>query len=67
MLGWATWKAAKGIAKYQNIVRQGLTPEYLQFKGIEATERLSQSPNSKVVIVGSPKSGLPVIFQSEGK
>jgi regulator of protease activity HflC (stomatin/prohibitin superfamily) len=44
---------AEGIAKYQSIVRQGLTPEYLQFKGIEATERLAQSSNAKVVIVGN--------------
>src|SRR5512142_1255328 len=50
---------AQGIAKYQTIVRQGLTPEYLQFK------RLAASPNAKVVIVGSPKSGLPLIFQGE--
>jgi prohibitin 1 len=56
---------AEGIAKYQNIVRQGLTPEYLQYKGIEATERLAQSQNAKVVIVGSPKSGLPLIFQGD--
>jgi regulator of protease activity HflC (stomatin/prohibitin superfamily) len=56
---------AEGVAKYQSIVRQGLTPEYLQFKGIEATERLSSSNNAKVVIVGSPKSGLPLIFQGE--
>jgi regulator of protease activity HflC (stomatin/prohibitin superfamily) len=56
---------AQGIAKYQVIVRQGLTPEYLQYKGIEATERLAASPNSKIVIVGSPKSGLPLIFQGE--
>jgi regulator of protease activity HflC (stomatin/prohibitin superfamily) len=56
---------ALGIAKYQSIVRQGLTPEYLQFKGIEATERLASSPNSKVVIVGNPRGGLPLIFQGE--
>jgi regulator of protease activity HflC (stomatin/prohibitin superfamily) len=54
---------AEGIAKYQTIVRQGLTPEYLQYKGIEATQRLAESPNAKIVIVGSPKSGLPLIFQ----
>ena len=56
---------AEGILKYQNIVRQGLTPEYLQFKGIEATERLAASENAKIVIVGSPKSGLPLIFQGD--
>ncbi len=56
---------AEGILKYQNIVRQGLTPEYLQFKGIEATERLAASPNAKVVMIGSGKSGLPLILQGE--
>lgn len=56
---------AEGILKYQNIVRQGLTAEYLQFKGIEATERLAGSNNAKVVIVGSGKGGLPLLFQGE--
>ncbi|HYD41052.1 MAG TPA: prohibitin family protein [Anaeromyxobacter sp.] len=56
---------AEGIAKYQSIVRQGLTPEYLQFKGIEATEKLAGSENAKVVIVGNPKGGLPLIFQGD--
>jgi regulator of protease activity HflC (stomatin/prohibitin superfamily) len=53
---------AEGIAKYQSIVRQGLTAEYLQFKGIEATQKLAESTNSKVVIVGAGKGGLPVIL-----
>lgn len=56
---------AEGIAKYQSIVRQGLTPEYLHFKGIEATERIATSENAKVIIVGNPKTGLPVIFQGD--
>jgi len=56
---------AEGIAKYQSIVRQGLTNEYLQWKGIEATEKLAASPNAKVVIVGGGKSGLPVILQTD--
>jgi len=54
---------AEGIAKYQNVVRQGLTSEYLQFKGIEATQKLAESSNAKVVIVGAGKGGLPVILQ----
>src|SRR6266487_1191060 len=37
---------AEGINKYQSIVRQGLTPEYLQYKGIEATQKLAESPNA---------------------
>ncbi len=58
---------AEGIAKYQGIVRQGLTEEYLRFKGIEATERLSQSQNAKIIVVGSPQSGLPLVYQTDGK
>jgi regulator of protease activity HflC (stomatin/prohibitin superfamily) len=56
---------AEGIAKYQSIVRQGLTQEYLTFKGIEATSKLAESNNSKVVIVGAGKSGLPVILGAQ--
>jgi regulator of protease activity HflC (stomatin/prohibitin superfamily) len=58
---------AEGIARYQGIVRQGLTEEYLRFKGIEATERLSQSANAKIIVVGSPHSGLPLVYQPDGK
>jgi regulator of protease activity HflC (stomatin/prohibitin superfamily) len=54
---------AEGIAKYQGIVRQGLTSEYLSFKGIEATQKLAESPNAKIVIVGGGKGGLPIVFQ----
>ncbi|NTX11199.1 prohibitin family protein [Myxococcus sp. CA051A] len=59
---------AEGIAKYQNIVRQGLTEEYLRFKGIEATEKLASSPNAKVVVVGGGSKGnLPLVYQVDGK
>lgn len=55
---------AEGIAKYQTIVRQGLTEEYLRFKGIEATEKLAASSNAKVVIVGGGSKGnLPLVYQ----
>jgi regulator of protease activity HflC (stomatin/prohibitin superfamily) len=56
---------AEGIAKYQSIVRQGLTTEYLSYKGIEATERLANSANTKIIVVGGGKGGLPLIFQGE--
>jgi regulator of protease activity HflC (stomatin/prohibitin superfamily) len=54
---------AEGINKYQAIVRQGLTAEYLQYKGIEATAKIAESPNTKVIIVGGGKGGLPLVFQ----
>jgi regulator of protease activity HflC (stomatin/prohibitin superfamily) len=34
----------------------------LRWKGIEATEKLANSSNSKVVVVGSGKDGLPLIL-----
>jgi prohibitin 1 len=52
---------AQGIQNFQRIVSQGLSEQILRWKGIEATSRLSESPNSKVVIIGG-KDGLPLIF-----
>jgi prohibitin 1 len=53
---------AQGIADFQKIVAQGISPQLLEWKGIEATEKLATSANSKVVIIGNPKTGLPVIL-----
>jgi prohibitin 1 len=52
---------AKGIADFQKIVTAGISPALLTWKGIEATEKLATSTNSKIVIVGG-KDGLPVIL-----
>lgn len=53
---------AKGVADFQNIVAKGISPQLLQWKGIEATEKLANSQNSKIVIIGSGKNGLPIIL-----
>lgn len=53
---------AAGIADFQTIVTEGISDELLRWKGIEATQQISQSPNTKVVIVGSGKDGLPIIL-----
>ncbi len=53
---------AAGIADFQKIVSTGISSQLLEWKGIEATERLAQSSNSKVVVIGSGKSGLPLIL-----
>src|SRR5262252_1055746 len=53
---------AQGVADFQRIVATGISPQLLEWKGIEATEKLAMSPNSKVVVVGNPKSGLPIIL-----
>lgn len=41
---------AEGTRDAQLIIAQGLTPEILQFKSIEAFLKLAQSPNTKVII-----------------
>ena len=53
---------AQGIKDFQTIVAQGITPGLLEWKGIEATEKFAASPNSKVVIVGNSKNGLPIVL-----
>jgi SPFH domain / Band 7 family len=55
---------ALGIADYQAIISKGLNDQVIEWKGIEATEKLAESPNSKVIIVGSGKNGLPVILNT---
>ena len=56
---------AEGIRKFQEVVAQGITPDLLTWKGIEATLALSRSNNAKVVVIGSGKNGLPVILNAE--
>lgn len=56
---------AEGVADFQKKVAEGLTDSYLKWKGIEATQKLSESGNSKVVIIGAGQSGLPVILGSD--
>lgn len=53
---------AQGIADYQTIISEGLNENVLRWKGIEATEKLSRSENSKVVVIGSGNGGLPIIL-----
>ena len=56
---------AGGIKKYQDIVNAGLTDNYLKIRGIEATLKLAESNNSKVVIFGSSPNGLPVVLSGD--
>src|SRR3981189_37487 len=54
---------AQGIADFQRIVATGISPQLLEGKGIEATEKLATSSNAKVVIIGNPKNGLPLVLE----
>src|SRR5215210_1207057 len=53
---------AEGIRDFQQTVSQGISDSYLRWRGIEATLQLSQSTNSKVVVIGGGKDGLPIIL-----
>jgi regulator of protease activity HflC (stomatin/prohibitin superfamily) len=56
---------AKGKAESNRILSASLTDKILQDKGIDATIKLSQSPNSKVIVIGAGDSGLPLILGNQ--
>jgi regulator of protease activity HflC (stomatin/prohibitin superfamily) len=56
---------AAGIKDFQDIVSQGISDKLLEWKGIEATMELVKSQNSKVIVVGNSKNGLPLIYSGE--
>jgi regulator of protease activity HflC (stomatin/prohibitin superfamily) len=56
---------AQGISDFQRIVTVGISQQLLEWKGIEATLEIAKSPNAKVVVIGNPKNGLPVIFSGQ--
>jgi regulator of protease activity HflC (stomatin/prohibitin superfamily) len=53
---------ADGIAAFQKTVSQGISDSYLRWRGIQATLELAQSPNAKIVVIGTGKDGLPIIL-----
>jgi hypothetical protein len=57
---------ARGIATFQTIVSSGISETYLRWKGIDATLALAQSPNTKVVVIGSGPQNLPLILGGDG-
>jgi len=58
---------AQGIADFQKIVAQGISEPLLAWKGIEATQQLAHSQNTKIVVIGNPKNGMPLIIPTEQK
>ncbi len=53
---------AEGKATANRILSASLTDKILKEKGIEATLKLANSPNAKVIVIGSGKDGLPIIL-----
>ncbi|MGH1388100.1 prohibitin family protein [Kordia sp.] len=56
---------AEGKAAANKILSASLTDKILQEKGIEATIKLSESPNSKVIVIGSGQGGMPLILGNQ--
>jgi regulator of protease activity HflC (stomatin/prohibitin superfamily) len=53
---------AQGKAKANDILNASLTDKVLREKGIEATLKLAESPNTKIVVIGNSKDGMPLIL-----
>jgi regulator of protease activity HflC (stomatin/prohibitin superfamily) len=56
---------AQGVADFQKIVSAGLTTSYLKWKGIEATLKIAESNNTKIIMVGNTSEGMPVILSAD--
>lgn len=56
---------ADGIVAFQTKVAGSITPQLLQWKGVEATLELAKSTNAKMVVVGG-RDGLPLILNTPG-
>jgi len=53
---------AEGKATANKILNASLSENILKEKGIQATIELAKSPNSKVIVIGSGKDGMPLIL-----
>ena len=56
---------AEGKAESNRILSASLTDKILQDKGIDATIKLSESPNTKIIVIGSGDGGLPLILGNQ--
>ncbi|HSA21198.1 MAG TPA: prohibitin family protein, partial [Myxococcota bacterium] len=53
---------AQGMSDANRILSESINDNLLRYRGLEATERLANSQNTKVVVLGSGKDGLPLIL-----
>jgi len=56
---------AQGLKEYHMLVNDSLTEAVLRHKGIEATQEIAKSANSKVILIGGGKDGLPIILNPD--
>jgi len=57
---------ATGFKQYNEIVGSSLSPEVLQWKGVEVSKELATSENSKIIVIGNGPNGLPIMLGSGG-
>lgn len=55
---------AEGLRDYHSTIDKSLTESVLRHQGIIATQEIAQSPNTKVVLIGGGKDGLPIILNT---
>ena len=53
---------AQGKADANKILSASLNDQILRDKGIDATLKIAESPNAKVIVIGASDSGLPLIL-----
>ena len=59
-------KANLFVQCFDNLLRWwGISEQLLRWKGIEATEKLANSQNAKVIVIGAGKDGLPLILDTK--
>lgn len=56
---------AQGIQRYHETIDKSLSDKSLKYQGILATQELSKSANTKVIVIGAGKDGMPLIFNAE--
>ena len=56
---------AQGIADYQKIINSEITDKLLQYESIKANKEIALSPNAKVIITGSGRSGAQVLISDK--
>jgi regulator of protease activity HflC (stomatin/prohibitin superfamily) len=56
---------ANGIKAYNDTLAASLTPNILKWEAIEATKKLSESPNTKTIIMGNTSTTLPMMLSGD--
>ncbi|MDX8394710.1 MAG: prohibitin family protein [Mariprofundales bacterium] len=55
---------SEGIRDYADNINSTMTSSVLRWKGVQATLELAKSPNSKIIIIGGGKDGMPIILNT---